>query len=175
MKLVWALKKLSWNFNIDCHVPVFMLFQRAVRQSRKPELDGFLCVCKWLPGGFSSPATPRRIYSKIMGLPFDPRGCVQQESTSFFLFLNSVTAPSLPQSIHPSTDCTKNNGLFSCASAPLRGLWLGSAVGLRFQPHVLHSNQKSQAWQHGRIAEGDTGRKSTTRGENREEEWEKEG
>lgn len=136
-------------------------------------------VCKWLPGGFSSPATQSRIYNEIMGLPFDPRGCVQQEST-FFLFFK-LTQLELSPSIYPSTDCTKNNGLFSCASAPLRGLWLGSAAGLRFQPHVLHSNQKSQPWQYGRIAEGDTGRKSTSRegkgkGENREEEeWEKEG
>ncbi len=86
---------------------------------------------------------------------------------------NLVIAPTLFPSIYPSTDCTKNNGLFSCASAPLRGLWLGSAAGLRFQPHVLHSNQKSQPWQHGRIAEGDMGRKSTSREEEKKKKKKK--
>lgn len=93
---------------------------------------------------------------RLWGSPLTPEAVF---SNSHLFFSDSVS------SLHPSTDCTKNNGLFSCASAALRGLWLGSAAGLRFQPHVLHSNQKSQPWQYGRIAEGDTERKSTSRGE----------
>lgn len=113
-----------------------------------------------LPGvGFtarlwSSPLTPGPMFSK----------------SQFFSFFKQIRPPS----IYSSTDCTKNNGLFSCASAPLQGLWLGSAAGLRFQPHVLHSNQKSQPWQCGLIAEGDTEKnyeqeRSEKREENREE------
>lgn len=113
--------------------------------------------------------TPRRLFlpcktergftSRLRGSPLTPKAAFSNSPDSFCLRQSS-----LPLSLHPSTDCTKNNGLFSCASAALRGLWLGSAAGLRFQPHVLHSNQKSQAWQHGHIAEGDAERKSTSRG-----------
>lgn len=125
-------------------------------------------LCKWLPGGLSSPATPKWDLQQDYGAPLWPqRLCLVR-----FLSLRkqktrkkklTATAPYTSPSTYPSTDGTKNNGLFSCASAPLRALWLGSAAGLRFQPHVLHSNQKSQAWQYGYIAGGDTQRKSTSR------------
>lgn len=42
-------------------------------------------VCKRLPGGLSTPATQSGIYNEIMGLPFDPMGCVQREFFSFSL------------------------------------------------------------------------------------------
>lgn len=47
-------------------------------------------------------ATQSGMYNEIMGLPFDPRGCVQQESTLVFR-IDSVRAPSLSPSIHPPT------------------------------------------------------------------------
>ncbi|KAI9521360.1 hypothetical protein NQZ68_007675 [Dissostichus eleginoides] len=73
----------------------------------------------------------------------------------------------LPPSISPSTvhRLHPEQWLILLRQPPLRGLWLGSTAGLRFQPHVLHSNQKSQPWQYGRIADGDTERKSTSREE----------
>lgn len=115
--------------------------------------------------------TPRRPFhpgylevgftTRLWGSPLTPEAVFSE----FSLFKKTknknlvVVAPFTSPSTYPSTDGTKNNGLFSCASAPLRALWLGSAAGLRFQPHVLHSNQKSQAWQYGHIAGGDTEKK----------------
>lgn len=121
-------------------------------------------LCKWLPGGLSAPATQKWDLQQDYGAPLWPRRlCL----VSFLSLRKQKTrkkkltavAPFTSPSTYPSTDGTKNNGLFSCASAPLRALWLGSAAGLRFQPHVLHSNQKSQAWQYGYIAGGDTEKK----------------
>lgn len=141
----------------------FLVYVISVRSQtvQETETGQFALLTSLHPGSANdsqAAATHSGIYNEITGLPFDPRGRIRQESTLFFR-TDSVRALSLPPSIYPSTNCTKNNGLFSCASAPLRGLWLGSAAGLRFQPHVLHSNQKSQPWQYGRIAEGDTKKK----------------
>lgn len=102
---------------------------------------------------WGSPLTPEAVFSEFS--LFKKTKTKKKETQS----RSSFTSPST----YPSTDGTENNGLFSCSTAPLRALWLGSAVGLRFQPHVLRSNQKSQAWQYGCIAGGDTQRKSRSR------------
>lgn len=106
--------------------------------------------------GFPSAATQSRIYNEIMELPFDPRGCALQDIwKKKQKKKNRKPDSEICPCFYSSTKCAKNNALFSCTGAPLPGLWLGSGAGLRFQPHVARSNQKSQLWQRGRIAERD--------------------
>lgn len=148
----------------DCHFFVYIIpvCSQTVQETKAGQFSLHPVSVNDSQAAFP-PLLPRVGFTtRLWGSPLTP-GAVFSKSQLFCFFF--FRAPSLSPSIHPSTDCSKNNGLFSCASAPLRGLWLGSAAGLRFQPHVLHSNQKSQPWQYGRIAEGDAQRKSASREE----------
>lgn len=118
--------------------------------------------------------------TRLRGLPFDP--CLAR--IFFFFFLSNLsTAPLTSPPIRPPK--APRTMAYSPAPALHYGV-CGLAVqpGLRFQPHVLLSNQKSQPWQRGRITGevvegtggGGTERKSTSgegveegRGENKSE------
>lgn len=81
LELVWVLNKLSRYFTVRWKTVTFLCLCYSSMQSDSPGNQDWTVfsasrVFKWLPGGLSTPDTQSGIYNEIMGLPFDPRGCV---------------------------------------------------------------------------------------------------